>query len=136
MNLNDCELRAQELPVNDQAYEDRITSNTLYTWLDGSTTVAKVSIEKWLSGWTGMNSLEVFLPYRGKGLSHQVIEFAKDRGANNLSVDPGNSIAIRLYKEHGFIFTGETEGEFLRMRLSKKGGIPEMEHSATEDDEE
>ena len=59
-------------------------------------------------------------PYRGKGLSHQIVEFCKAIGVNNLSVSPENHIAIAVYKKHGFYFTGECDGEYLRMRLSAK----------------
>lgn len=91
-----------------------------YKWLNASNSViATMTIEKYECGWTSLSNFEIAEAYRGQGLSHKLIEFAKTKGVNNLSVDPNNSIAINLYQQHGFFLTGETDGNLYRMRLTK-----------------
>ena len=101
--------------------ETGLVGSSCFKWLSEDGPVATVTVEHWVDNWGSCSNLEVFEPYRGKGLSHQVVEFVKDIGVNNLSVHPENSIAISLYKKHGFCFTGERDGEYLRMRLPKEG---------------
>ena len=100
--------------------ETGLVGSLCFKWLSEDGPVATVTVEHWVDNWGSCSNLEVFEPYRGKGLSHQVVEFVKDIGVNNLSVHPENSIAISLYKKHGFYFTGERDGEYLRMRLPKE----------------
>lgn len=91
-----------------------------YKWLNASNSViATMTIEKFECGWISLSNFKIAEAYRGQGLSHKLIEFAKTKGVNNLSVDPNNSIAINLYQQHGFFLTGETDGNFYRMRLTK-----------------
>lgn len=50
-------------------------------------------------------NLEVFKKYRGKGYGRKIMEYVLDNyDATDLTVDPDNEIAIKLYKSLGFKF--------------------------------
>lgn len=110
MNLKDFRLKEQPL------YGNGPLKSILYTWFDKTNPVATVRIEYWPDLWISCSGLKIFELYRGNGLSHQVMDFCEDLGVNNLSVSASNTIAIKVYKKHGFVFTGEHDGKYLRMK--------------------
>lgn len=121
LRLSDFEFEKWYRHLTDREQgEAGLVGSSCFKWLSENGPVATVTVEHWVDNWVSCSNLEVFEPYRGKGLSHQVVEFVKDIGVNNLSVHPDNHIAIALYKKHGFCFTGGRDGEYLRMRLSAK----------------
>lgn len=120
MNLEDFKLKKEQVYSNAQpAEQNGLLKSIRYTWIDTDNPVATVLIEYFENSWTSCSNLKVFKAYRGKGLSHQVVEYCKTLGVNNLSVSPKNYVAISLYKKHGFEFIGEHDGSYLRMRAKK-----------------
>lgn len=113
IQLDLLDLRATNL----QLKEPGLLNITRYSWFCGKDSVAEITIEKWRGDWTSCYNLLVHERYRNQGIGSQVVRFAKEKGVKHLSVDPENEIAINLYKKHGFDFTGEREGNLLRMEL-------------------
>ena len=108
----------EHLPINEKDKEDGILDMTRYVWFDIGNQVAHITIVTWQKqNWVSLCDFEIEEPYRGQGLSHEIVEFAKRKGVTHLSVSPMNNIAIDLYKKHGFHFTGTKEGDLLRMEL-------------------
>ena len=121
LRLSDFKFETLDLYLTHREQDETgLVGSSCFKWLSEDGPVATVTVEHWVDNWGSCSNLKVYEPYRGKGLSHQVVEFVKDIGVNNLSVQPDNHIAIALYKKHGFCFTGERDGEYLRMRLSKE----------------
>ena len=88
----------------------RVTENTKgYAFFDQDKLVAIINCEKkddeiWIQ------ALEIFKPYKRKGLSYDLLDFATDKlGAKYLSVRKTNTVAIHVYKEKGFKTINETD---------------------------
>ena len=116
-SLNDYKRKEISLKITKEDAEEGLMENTRYEWYDGKTKVAEVTLTKWPNNWISCHSLEVKPKYRGKGLSHDLVEFLKKKGMNHLNVEPNNKIAIHLYKKHGFKMSGTKEGKLLRMEI-------------------
>lgn len=88
----------------------RLTENTNgYAFFDKDKLVAIVNCEKKEDGiW--IQALEIFKPYKRKGLSYGLLDFATDKlGAEYLSVRKTNTVAIHVYKEKGFKIFNERD---------------------------
>lgn len=78
------------------------------------------------------SSLEVYDPWKGKGLSHKIvdmaIEQAKNEGFESITLKPDpnkgseyEDFLIKLYEKHGYKITGKSEdGDFTYMGLDLK----------------
>lgn len=78
------------------------------SWWDSDKLVAVVSEfddaygKKWLS------YIEVTEPYRGHGLSEQLLDYAvNDLGCTMLGVAKSNKVAIKIYQDYGFKIIGD-----------------------------
>lgn len=58
---------------------------------------------KWISG------IDVAYAYNGYGLSHQLLDYAIKHGVDALSVQVDNQIALKVYKDHGFEISPESQ---------------------------
>lgn len=95
----------------------RVTENTKgYAFFDKDKLVAIINCEKkddeiWIQ------ALEIFKPYKRKGLSYDLLDFATDKlGAEYLSVRKTNTVAIHVYKERGFKTFKESDSMYFMMK--------------------
>lgn len=116
----------------------RINKNTFgYIWIDAYNVVAILNIEEKDDGYKWIQAFEIFGQYKGKGLSHQILNIAiRELHATNLSVNKQNKIAIKVYKSIGFKTYKETESMYF-MSLDKSVFDDEdiMEESNIQQDE-
>lgn len=89
--------------------------------LDGNTTVVGyVAVETKNNGQKWIQALEITKPYRGYKLSGQLLNLAvMHYGANYLSVNKGNQIAIRLYETNGWEKYSENDTMIFMKRINK-----------------
>lgn len=84
----------------------RINNNTKgYIWIDKKTDMpaAIVNVEEKDDGFTWIQAFEIFVPYKGHGLSKDILNVAiRELKATNLSVNKDNQVAIKIYKSYGF----------------------------------
>lgn len=95
----------------------RVSENIIgYAFLDKDKLVDIINCEKkddeiWIQ------ALEIFKPYKRKGLSYDLLDFATDKlGAEYLSVRKTNTIAIHVYKERGFKTFKESDSMYFMMK--------------------
>ena len=62
-------------------------------------------------------ALEVLSDYRGSGFGDILLEKAIKSGCNKLSVSKKNTVAINLYKKHGFIIDKNINDKVVEMKL-------------------
>lgn len=105
MRLSDAAIQVykQKLPSLSHA---RINNNTKgYIWIDKKTDMpaAIVNVEEKDDGFTWIQAFEIFVPYKGHGLSKDILNVAiRELKATNLSVNKDNQVAIKIYKSYGF----------------------------------
>ena len=105
MRLSDAAIQVykQKLPSLSHV---RINNNTKgYIWIDKKTDmpVAIVNVEEKDDGFTWIQAFEIFVPYKGHGLSKDILNVAiRELKATNLSVNKDNQVAIKIYKSYGF----------------------------------
>lgn len=89
----------------------RINKNTKgFAWLDDKKLVAIINTEKKDDDYVWINAFEIFDPYKGHGLSKQILRIAiKELEVTHLSVNKNNKVAYELYKKCGFKVYKETE---------------------------
>ena len=82
----------------------RINNHTKgYIWLNDKQVVGYVNIEEKDDDSKWIQALEIYAPYKGHGLSKQMLGIAVgELGATELSVSKNNEVAIKLYKFYGF----------------------------------
>ena len=82
----------------------RINNHTKgYIWLNDKQVVGYVNIEEKDDDSKWIQALEIYAPYKGHGLSKQMLGIAVgELGATELSVSKNNEVAIKLYKSYGF----------------------------------
>ena len=114
--LSSYTLMNEHLPIDEKDKEDGLLDSTRWIWFDIGNPVAHITIDTWWKqDWVSLRDFEIEESYRGQGLSHEIIEFAKRHGVTHLSVSPLNKWIISLYEKHGFQLTGTKEGDLLRM---------------------
>ena len=123
LNLNDYDLVSIHIDVTEEDHKDGLIKSREYSWYDfDGDTIAHVSVEWWPDNWVSCYDLEVNEKYRHRGLGGQIVDFLTGIiGVNHLSVDPDNKIAIKMYQDHGFKFTGTKDGDLLRMEYDENG---------------
>lgn len=105
MRLSDAAIQVykQKLPSLSHV---RINNNTKgYIWIDKKTDMpaAIVNVEEKDDGFTWIQAFEIFVPYKGHGLSKDILNVAiRELKATNLSVNKDNQVAIKIYKSYGF----------------------------------
>lgn len=105
MRLSDAAIQVykQKLPSLSHV---RINNNTKgYIWIDKKTDMpaAIVNVEEKDDGFTWIQAFEIFVPYKGHGLSKDILNVAiRELKATNLSVNKDNQVAIKVYKSYGF----------------------------------
>lgn len=88
-----------------------------FDFSDGKNRVGTVGIFDW---WDGryIEGLEVTDEYKGSGLSHALVDFAVSKlGADSVSVEKSNSIAMRIYEEKGFVPV-DHDDKYIYMRIT------------------
>ena len=82
----------------------RINNRTKgYVWLKDKQIVGYINVEEKDDDSKWIQSFEIFPPYKGHGLSKQMLNVAVNEfGANYLSVSKNNELAIKVYKSYGF----------------------------------
>ena len=82
----------------------RINNRTKgYVWLKDKQIVGYINVEEKDDDSKWIQAFEIFPPYKGHGLSKQMINIAVNEfGANYLSVSKNNDLAIKVYKSYGF----------------------------------
>lgn len=87
--------------------------------LDENTKVVGVlSVENKNNGQTWIQSIEITEPYRGYGLSKQLLELAvKHYGVRYLSVNKKNAVAIKIYEDYGFREYSTIEPDMVLMKI-------------------
>ena len=82
----------------------RISNHTKgYIWLNDKQVVGYVNVEEKDDDSKWIQALEIYAPYKGHGLSKQMLGIAVgELGATELSVSKNNEVAIKLYKSYGF----------------------------------
>ena len=82
----------------------RINNHTKgYIWLNDKQVVGYVNVEEKDDDSKWIQALEIYAPYKGHGLSKQMLGIAVgELGATELSVSKNNEVAIKLYKSYGF----------------------------------
>ena len=105
MRLSDAAIQVykQKLPSLSHV---KINNNTKgYIWIDKKTDMpaAIVNVEEKDDGFTWIQAFEIFVPYKGHGLSKDILNVAiRELKATNLSVNKDNQVAIKIYKSYGF----------------------------------
>lgn len=95
-----------------------------FIWVDNSNNcvVAVVNTEEKDDGYRWITIFEVFAPYKGKGLSHQLLKVATNElKATNLEVSEDNDLAVKEYKSLGFS-QYKKSGKMIYMSLDKSAG--------------
>lgn len=95
-----------------------------FIWVDNSNNcvVAVVNTEEKDDGYRWITTFEVFVPYKGKGLSHQLLKVATNElKATNLEVSEDNDLAVKEYKSLGFS-QYKKSGKMIYMSLDKSAG--------------
>ena len=82
----------------------RINNRTKgYVWLKDKQIVGYINVEEKDDDSKWIQAFEIFPPYKGHGLSKQMLNVAVNEfGANYLSVSKNNELAIKVYKSYGF----------------------------------
>ena len=82
----------------------RINNRTKgYVWLKDKQIVGYINVEEKDDDSKWVQAFEIFPPYKGHGLSKQMLNIAVNEfGANYLSVSKNNELAIKVYKSYGF----------------------------------
>lgn len=82
----------------------RINNRTKgYVWLKDKQIVGYINVEEKDDDSKWIQAFEIFAPYKGHGLSKQMLNIAVNEfGANYLSVSKNNELAIKVYKSYGF----------------------------------
>lgn len=82
----------------------RINNHTKgYIWINDKQVVGYVNVEEKDDDSKWIQALEIYAPYKGHGLSKQMLGIAVgELGATELSVSKNNEVAIKLYKSYGF----------------------------------
>lgn len=82
----------------------RINNHTKgYIWINDKQVVGYVNVEEKDDDSKWIQALEIYAPYKGHGLSKQILGIAiGELGATELSVSKNNEVAIKLYKSYGF----------------------------------
>lgn len=89
---------------------------------------AVIAVEEKANGQKWIQALEITKGLRGYGLSNQMLDIATDRlGAEYLSVNKKNEVALNLYKKNGWLITDSTETMYFMTtnRSNIKSGITE-----------
>lgn len=109
-----------------------------FIWVDNSNNcvVAVVNTEEKDDGYRWITTFEVFVPYKGKGLSHQLLKVVTNElKATNLEVSEDNDLAIKDYKSLGFS-QYKKSGKMIYMSLDKSAGDEPEEDDEDYDDED
>lgn len=109
-----------------------------FIWVDNSNNcvVAVVNTEEKDDGYRWITTFEVFVPYKGKGLSHQLLKVATNElKATNLEVSEDNDLAVKEYKSLGFS-QYKKSGKMIYMSLDKSAGDEPEEDDEDYDDED
>ena len=109
-----------------------------FIWVDNSNNcvVAVVNTEEKDDGYRWITTFEVFTPYKGKGLSHQLLKvITTELKATNLEVSEDNDLAIKEYKSLGFS-QYKKSGKMIYMSLDKSAGDEPEEDDEDYDDED
>ena len=115
MRLSDAAIQVykQKLPSLSHV---KINNNTKgYIWIDKKTDMpaAIVNVEEKDDGFTWIQAFEIFVPYKGHGLSKDILNVAiRELKATNLSVNKDNQVAIKVYKSYGFKIYKTTESMY------------------------
>ena len=115
MRLSDAAIQVykQKLPSLSHV---RINNNTKgYIWIDKKTDMpaAIVNVEEKDDGFIWIQAFEIFVPYKGHGLSKDILNVAiRELKATNLSVNKDNQVAIKVYKSYGFKTYKTTEAMY------------------------
>lgn len=116
MRLSDAAIQVykQKLPSLSHV---RINNNNTkgYIWIDKKTDMpaAIVNVEEKDDGFTWIQAFEIFVPYKGHGLSKDILNVAiRELKATNLSVNKDNQVAIKIYKSYGFKIYKTTESMY------------------------
>lgn len=82
----------------------RINNRTKgYVWLKDKQIVGYINVEEKDDDSKWIQAFEIYPPYKGHGLSKQMLNIAVNEfGANYLSVSKNNELAIKIYKSYGF----------------------------------
>lgn len=82
----------------------RINNRTKgYVWLKDKQIVGYINVEEKDDDSKWIQAFEIFPPYKGHGLSKQMLNIAVNEfDANYLSVSKNNDLAIKVYKSYGF----------------------------------
>lgn len=82
----------------------RINNRTKgYIWLKDKQIVGYINVEEKDDDSKWIQAFEIFPPYKGHGLSKQMLNIAVNEfGANYLSVSKNNELTIKIYKSYGF----------------------------------
>lgn len=82
----------------------RINNRTKgYVWLKDKQIVGYINVEEKDDDSKWIQAFEIFPPYKGHGLSKQMLNVAVNEFcANYLSVSKNNELAIKVYKSYGF----------------------------------
>lgn len=82
----------------------RINNRTKgYIWLKDKQIVGYINVEEKDDDSKWIQAFEIFPPYKGHGLSKQMLNIAVNEfGANYLLVSKNNELAIKIYKSYGF----------------------------------
>lgn len=94
-------------------------NNTGYLFIDNDKLVAVIAVETKEDDSIWGTALEIFNPYKNKGLSYKLLDIAtKDLGIQYLSVRKTNKLAIHIYEKYGFKSYKETDSQYF-MKYSK-----------------
>lgn len=100
--------------------------------VDGTKVVGVISIEEKNNGQKWLQALEVTKPYRGYGLSKQLLyEAVVHYGARYLSVNKDNHVAISIYEKAGFEEYEHTD-TMVFMKIEPSNIKPTNEYSLLE----
>lgn len=109
-----------------------------FIWVDNSNNcvVAVVNTEEKDDGYKWITSFEVFTPYKGKGLSNQLLKvLTNELKATNLEVSEDNDLAIKEYKSLGFS-QYKKSGKMIYMSLDKNASDDENDDDDYDDFDE
>lgn len=101
------------------------TPATSYEWVTLSgDPIARFHTFDW---WDGryIEDLFIYPPYRGHGLSYDLLDYAvRELGVTNLSVEKNNIIAKHIYDKYGFKVIDEDDaGIYYYMSISEPNSI-------------